>query len=63
MSPEQAWDLIWSIVGGAIALVVAGVFAVPIANVIRDKLYERRIRRHFDDTQGRRGSAKVRGRA
>jgi hypothetical protein len=63
MSPEQAWDLIWSIVGGEVALVVAGVFAVPIANVIRDKLYERRMRRHFDDTRGRRGRAKDRGRA
>jgi hypothetical protein len=59
MSPEQAWDLVWFIAGGAIAFVVA----VPIAYVIRDKLYERRMRRHFDDTRGRRGRAKDRGRA
>jgi hypothetical protein len=57
MSPEQGWDLIWFIAGGAIALV----FAVPIAHVIRDKLYKRWMRRHFDDTRGRRGSAKDRG--
>ena len=54
MSPEQAWDLIWFIAGSAIAVV----FAVPIANAIRDKLYARRLRRHFDDTRGRRGGAK-----
>jgi hypothetical protein len=59
MSPEQAWDLIWFIAGGAIAFVVA----VPIAYVIRDKLYERQMRRHFDDTRGQRGRSKDRGRA
>lgn len=63
MTPEQAWDLIWMVAGGAIAFVVAVFFAVPIANVVRDKLYERRIRRHFDDTRGRRGTAKDRRRA
>jgi len=55
LSPEQAWDLIGFIAGGAIAFVLVVVFAVPIANVIRDKLYKRRMRRHFDDTRGRRG--------
>ena len=55
MSPEQAWDLIWFIAGSAIAFVVAALFAVPIAVAIRD---ERRMRRHFDDTRGRRGGAK-----
>jgi hypothetical protein len=59
MSPEQGWDRIWFIAGGAIAFVVA----VPIAYVIRDKLCERRMRRHFDDTRGRRGRAKDRGQA
>ena len=58
MSPEQAWDLIWFIAGSAILFVVTVVFAVPIANAIRDKLYARRLRRHFDDTRGRRGGAK-----
>ena len=55
MSPEQAWDIIWFIAGSAIAFVVAALFAVPIAVAIRDKLYERRMRRHFGDTRGRRG--------
>jgi hypothetical protein len=56
MSPEQTWDLI-IIAGAAIALVLA----VPIAYVIRDKLHERRMRRHFDDTRGRRGKSQRSG--
>ena len=63
MSPEQAWDLIWTIVGGGAVVALVLVFGVPIANVVRNKLYERRMRRHFSNTRGRRGRAKDRGRA
>jgi hypothetical protein len=46
----MGWDLIWSIAGGAIAFV----FAVPIVYVIRDKLYERRMRWHSSMIAGTR---------
>jgi len=51
---EQAWDLMWSIVGGAVVLALAVIGMLLIADVIRDKLYDRRMRRHFEDTCGRR---------
>jgi len=50
MNVEQAWDLMWSVVGGALAVIGM----LLIADVIRDKLYDRRMRRHFEDTRGRR---------
>ena len=54
MNVEQAWDLMWSIVGGAVVLALAVIGMLLIADVIRDKLYNRRMRRHFEDTRGRR---------
>ena len=54
MNVEQAWDLMWSIVGGAVVLTLAVIGMLLIADVIRDKLYDRRMRRHFEDTRGRR---------
>ena len=54
MNVEQAWDLMWSIVGGAVVLALAVIGMLLIADVIRDKLYDRRMRRHFEDTRGRR---------
>jgi hypothetical protein len=52
MNPDTGWDLI--IVGGAGAVVLFVFFWVPIANAIRNKVYERQMRRHFSDTRGRR---------
>jgi hypothetical protein len=51
MNSDTGWDLI---VNAAVAVVVAVLFGVPIANAIRNKLYERQLRRHFSDTRGRR---------
>jgi hypothetical protein len=39
--------------GGAGALVLLVIFGLPIAN-IRNKIYDRKMRRHFSDTRGRR---------
>jgi hypothetical protein len=41
-------------VGGAGAVVLLVVFGVRIANAIRNKVYHRKMRRHFSDTRGRR---------
>jgi hypothetical protein len=51
---EQAWELIWSVVGGGVLVVLALCIMLMIADVVRDKLHDRRMRRHFDDTRGRR---------
>ena len=51
MNSDTGWDLI---ANAAIAVVVAVLFGVPIANAIRNKLYERQLRRHFSDTRERR---------
>jgi hypothetical protein len=53
MTPDQGWDLS-IILGGAICIVLAIVFGVPIARLIADKLHEQRMRQHFSDTRGRR---------
>jgi hypothetical protein len=53
---EQAWDLLLSIFGGGavVALAVIIFIMLMIAYPVRDKLHDRRMRRHFDDTRGRR---------
>ena len=52
---EQAWDLLLSIGGGAVvALAVIIFIMLMIAYPVRDKLHDRRMRRHFEDTRGRR---------
>jgi len=43
------------LVGAAGVVLLVVVFGVPIANAIRNKLYERQMRR-FSDTRGRRRS-------
>jgi len=52
--PNQGWDVISITVGGAFAVVMVVILGVPIAKLIRDKLYARRMRHHFSDTRGRR---------
>jgi hypothetical protein len=52
MNTDTGWDLI--VVAGAGAVVLVVVFGVPIANAIRNMIYERQMRRHFSDTRGRR---------
>jgi hypothetical protein len=52
MNPDTGWDLV--IMGGAGAVVLMVVFGVPIANAIRNKVYERQMRQHFSDTRRRR---------
>jgi hypothetical protein len=54
MNPDQGWDVISMAVGGAVAIAVVVVFGVPIAKLIRDKLHDRQMRRHFSDTRKRR---------
>jgi multisubunit Na+/H+ antiporter MnhB subunit len=49
---EQAWDLLLSFGGGAVvALAVIIFIMLMIAYPVRDKLHDRQMRRHFDDTQ------------
>jgi hypothetical protein len=52
MNPDTGWDLI--MLGGVGTVVLAVLLAVPIVNVIRDKVYEKQMQRHFSDTRGRR---------
>jgi hypothetical protein len=52
MNPDTGWDTL--IVGGACVLVLLVIFGVPITNAIRNKIYNRKLRRHFSDTRGRR---------
>jgi hypothetical protein len=54
MSPDQGWDLISTIVGGAIAIVLVVLLGIPIAKGAQNILYKRQMRRHFSDTRGRR---------
>ena len=53
---EQAWDLLLPIFGGGavVALAVIIFIMLMIAYPVRDKLHDRRMRPHFDDTRGRR---------
>jgi hypothetical protein len=51
---NQEWDAISIAIGVAVAVALAVILGVPIAKVIRDKLYDRQMRRHFSDTRGRR---------
>jgi hypothetical protein len=53
-SPDQAWDFISIMLGGAGAVALVLILGVPIAKIVRNKLYDRRMRRHFSDTRGRR---------
>jgi hypothetical protein len=53
-SPDQGWDLISIVLGGAAAVALVLVFGVPIVNIVRNRLYDRQMRRHFSDTRGRR---------
>ena len=48
---EQAWDLLLSIFGGGavVALAVIIFIMLMIAYPVRDKLHDRRMRRHFDE--------------
>jgi len=54
MSPGQGWDFISIILGGAFAIVLAVVLGVPIAKAVQSKRRQRRMRRRFSDTRGRR---------
>jgi hypothetical protein len=54
MSPDQGWDLITIILGGAITIVLVVVLGVPIVRAIQNILHKRQMRRHFSDTRGRR---------
>jgi hypothetical protein len=54
MGAEQAWDLLLSIFGGGAVVALAVIIMVMTVDFIRDKLHDRRMRRHFDDTRGRR---------
>jgi hypothetical protein len=54
MSPDQGWDFLSIILGGAVAIVLVVVLGVPIATSIQHKLHKRQMRRHFSDTRGRR---------
>jgi len=62
MNPDQGWDLISIILGGAIAIVLVVVLGIPIAKAVQNKLHKRRMRRHFSDTRGRRRGAEDAGR-
>jgi len=54
MNPDQGWDLISIMLGGAIAIVLVVVLGVPIAKAVQNNLHKSRMRRHFSDTRGRR---------
>jgi hypothetical protein len=54
MNPDQGWDFISIILGGAVTIALVVVLGIPIAKAVQNELHRRRMRQHFSDTRGRR---------